>query len=608
MNTLPAALLKSSFDHAQAQEEFKLRDYQQQVITELKELYRKGFTKPFVYAPTGAGKMVIAATLIKQAVSKGNKCLFLVHRDTLVEQMLETLAKYGIEAGVIKSGYKEQRSHLVQIVGVQSLNSRELPEGVKLVLVDEAHSCPFYTNYGLIKQAYPNAFYVGFTATPWRSKPDEYMGQHFDSIVRCPSVGELITQGYLSPPRYFGFGGLLDLTELDYSDGDYNQKQVQKLTLTNAYNEVVVSKWYEMASTRKTVFFCAGVEQSKKISGMLAALNITSTHIDAATPLPDRKLIYERLRKGEIQTLASVGVLVEGFDIASIDCVVLARPTRSRALLFQACGRGLRISAGKKDCWLLDFGENFQRLGYLTDKQPIQLEPIKNKNDIDTPLKQCPECNQLVLIATKICPYCGHEFVNSDDSDQNNKSKQEQFENEFGELFPEDQKQKIRWLRNLLRRQYKTKKSIDQVWEKFKTKWGHYQPNQWHIGAIFIGDNCEANKQIFLRYLLEVNPHAKQDWIDFHIMMEFGNEKNKKQEKKKRNYQRPEPATQPQNWWDILGVNSWCIYEEAKLAYRQQAMKCHPDLHQSENNNLENENKMKLLNLAWELAMKHFNK
>ncbi len=40
----------------------------------------------------------------------------------------------------------------------------------------------------------------------------------------------------------------------------------------------------------------------------------------------------------------------EGYDDPSISCVALARPTKSRALHTQMCGRGLRIHPGKENC------------------------------------------------------------------------------------------------------------------------------------------------------------------------------------------------------------------------------------------------------------------
>jgi ATP-dependent helicase IRC3 len=49
--------------------------------------------------------------------------------------------------------------------------------------------------------------------------------------------------------------------------------------------------------------------------------------------------------------------------VPNIDCVLLARPTRSRNLFSQMIGRGLRLSpqTGKTDCLILDMVGNFER-------------------------------------------------------------------------------------------------------------------------------------------------------------------------------------------------------------------------------------------------------
>lgn len=49
-----------------------------------------------------------------------------------------------------------------------------------------------------------------------------------------------------------------------------------------------------------------------------------------------------------------VAVLTEGADVPNIDCVYLARPTRSRSFLTQMVGRGLRLSPAKEDCLVMD--------------------------------------------------------------------------------------------------------------------------------------------------------------------------------------------------------------------------------------------------------------
>lgn len=69
-------------------------------------------------------------------------------------------------------------------------------------------------------------------------------------------------------------------------------------------------------------------------------------------------------------------VLTEGADVPNVDCVILARPTRSRTLLTQMIGRGLRKSSGtgKTDCLLIDIFGSVKR-GVIVNPSLEGLDP-----------------------------------------------------------------------------------------------------------------------------------------------------------------------------------------------------------------------------------------
>ena len=94
---------------------------------------------------------------------------------------------------------------------------------------------------------------------------------------------------------------------------------------------------------------------SKHIAESFNAAGITADWI-AGNSL-DRAEKLARFAAGEIKVLASCMVLTEGFDDPGVDCVLLARPTKSRPLFGQMCGRGLRLFPGKEDCVILDFAD-----------------------------------------------------------------------------------------------------------------------------------------------------------------------------------------------------------------------------------------------------------
>jgi len=81
---------------------------------------------------------------------------------------------------------------------------------------------------------------------------------------------------------------------------------------------------------------------------------IAAAALDAGTPLELRRALLARFHRGTIRVIANCGVLTEGYDEPAIDCIILARPTKSRPLYVQMVGRGTRRYPGKPNCLLLD--------------------------------------------------------------------------------------------------------------------------------------------------------------------------------------------------------------------------------------------------------------
>jgi ERCC4-related helicase len=76
--------------------------------------------------------------------------------------------------------------------------------------------------------------------------------------------------------------------------------------------------------------------------------------IAAALPQEHRRGILDRLRTGQTRVVVNVGVLSEGWDEPSLECIVIATSTRSQVKYAQIAGRGLRPYPGKTDCLIID--------------------------------------------------------------------------------------------------------------------------------------------------------------------------------------------------------------------------------------------------------------
>src|SRR5215467_3955586 len=145
-----------------------LYDYQQKVVAEYEAKIAAGISRPLIAAATGSGKTVIASEIVRREVAKSKRVVFLAHRDELLTQARNKLARFDITAGIIKAGRdKDARPQaMVQIAGIQTLHTRalryqtiELPPA-EILIVDEAHHARART-YEQIIAAYPNAIIIG---------------------------------------------------------------------------------------------------------------------------------------------------------------------------------------------------------------------------------------------------------------------------------------------------------------------------------------------------------------------------------------------------------------------------------------------------------------
>jgi len=88
----------------------------------------------------------------------------------------------------------------------------------------------------------------------------------------------------------------------------------------------------------------------------------------------------------------------------------MLRPTMSTGLYVQQVGRGTRKAEGKSECLILDFAGNVQCHGPV-DAVEVQID---DRERTKAPVKICPSCREIVMLAVKECPCCGHMFPSRD--------------------------------------------------------------------------------------------------------------------------------------------------------------------------------------------------
>ena len=82
----------------------KLRQYQTDAIDKLRKSLSLGNRRPVVQMPTGAGKTIAAAEIVRMAREKGKRVLFCVPAISLIDQTVDKFEKHDIwEIGVIQA-------------------------------------------------------------------------------------------------------------------------------------------------------------------------------------------------------------------------------------------------------------------------------------------------------------------------------------------------------------------------------------------------------------------------------------------------------------------------------------------------------------------------
>ena len=335
----------------------ELRDYQIDSVEAVsKEWDVEGHKNTLLVIPTGGGKTVIFSEIAKRESAKG-RVLILAHRDELIRQAADKLYKStglfcGIEKGIESTGDMFD----ITIGSVQTLMrdnrlTKFAPDYFRTIVVDEAHHC-LAESYRKILEYFKTARLLGVTATPDRGDK-KTLAEVFDSIAYEVSLTQMIGKGYLVPPRAEMIPLHIDLSKVKTSMGDYTDSSLGEAL--GPYLEAIADEMVKRVQDRKTVVFLPLIATSQTFCRMLNDKGLKAAEVNGTSK--DRKEILQNFEDGKYQVLCNSMLLTEGWDCPSVDCAVVLRPTKIRALYSQMIGRILRLSpeTGKKDALILDF-------------------------------------------------------------------------------------------------------------------------------------------------------------------------------------------------------------------------------------------------------------
>lgn len=373
----------------------KLREYQTELINNIRDSVREGHRAIVSVLGCGGGKSVIQAEISRMATDKGNRVLFLVHRKELCQQITNTFTRQGVNMALCSVSMVQTVSrHIDRILTPQ------------LIITDEAHHSTANT-YTKIYQAFPNALLLGFTATPCRLNSGG-LGEVFDDLITSVSTQWLIENKYLSPYKYYSVK-LADTSGLHVRAGEYKADEVAELMQHKEIYGGTVEQWERLAKGKKTIVYCASVEASRLTAEEFCKAGYTAASLDGTTDKEERQNVMERFRNGDIMILCNCELFGEGLDVPDCECTVLLRPTQSLTLYIQQSMRSMRYMPDKTAIIIDHVGSCYFH-GLPDDEREWTLEP-KKKQENTVKIRECPNCYVVYPPTMQKCPYCGYMAV-----------------------------------------------------------------------------------------------------------------------------------------------------------------------------------------------------
>lgn len=356
-----------------------LRDYQIEICEKVNEAF-KAHRSVMMQMPTGTGKTVVLASLVQQYLdlnfddnrnnlnnSKLNsksyqhcQVLIVAHRIELIEQTGAFLSHFGIDYGVIAGGKWPTVFKRVMVASVQTLSKNlDIDLAPSLVVIDEAHHALAKT-YQMLWTAWPEAKFLGLTATPYRMSGDGFTDL-FEVLVDSWSVKQFIADGWLSPYDYYSIRPdseeqqEIDSLKKRGADGDFQMKELREKLDVRPSIERLFESFERFAFDKKGIIYAIDIAHAEHIAEYYRLQGVNAVAISSKTPAKERAEVIRTFKdENRIQILVSVDLFSEGFDCPDVEFIQLARPTLSLAKYLQMVGRGLRPCKGKQCCMIID--------------------------------------------------------------------------------------------------------------------------------------------------------------------------------------------------------------------------------------------------------------
>ena len=317
--------------------DIQLYDYQREMSERIEAAFRS-CQSVMVQMPTGTGKTILLAEVVKREKGKGkNPCVWIVvHRRELVEQIKASLtASLNVECEMLNATHnvkcemlnvkrgKQLDSSLFtlpsslkpRVFSIQWLSKHyhELEERPSLIIIDEAHHAVAKT-YKEVMDAYPEARKLGLTATPCRLNRRGFTDL-FDVLLQSLSYNKFIADGWLSLYDYMSIKEdsedwrLVNSLKKRGADGDFSLKEMSEKLNVLPSIERLCDTVMRYARNMKGIVYAIDIKHAEHIAEYYREHGLNAVAISSKTPKEERKRIIERFRN------TNGGTICQGMDM-----------------------------------------------------------------------------------------------------------------------------------------------------------------------------------------------------------------------------------------------------------------------------------------------------
>lgn len=351
-------------------EEYKLQPNAMQIsfINNLNKILEKGEKRALLISATGTGKTYASAFALRE--NKPRRALFLVHREQIAKQAIESYKKifgetktFGLLSGNSKGFEADFLFSTMQMMSKEDIFKKFKEDEFDIIVIDETHRIGA-SSYQKIIQYFKPKLLLGMTASPERT--DGYdVYKEFNYNIACEiRLKQALEENFLCPFHYFG------ITDIEFNgktiDENTELSDFSKLTCDERVNYIIkqIEFYGHSGTTTNGLIFCSSKREALALSDKFNDRGYFTVVLTGEDSQEKREEAINRLTSKNIEEkidyIFTVDIFNEGVDIPEINQVIMLRPTESPIVFVQQLGRGLRKAIDKEYVVILDFIGNYK--------------------------------------------------------------------------------------------------------------------------------------------------------------------------------------------------------------------------------------------------------